>query len=150
MYIPPLKAIAANLNLEPAALNGQGPVVVPAPFIKFLLQLVIANGHFNEDGYLKSNPDVASAAARGQLGDPRVHYIRYGFFEGRLGATPEVDEQWYRRAYADVASAVSSGAIASASAHFSSIGCVEGRSPSSAYEADSSEWKRVLGSSGAA
>ena len=62
-----------------------------------MLQLLVAGGSFNEAGYLRENPDVAEAVEAGQIRTARLHYIGFGFFEGRSGATPDVDEAWYRR-----------------------------------------------------
>jgi hypothetical protein len=80
----------------------------------------------------------------GSVESARLHYIGFGYFEGRLGATPEVDERWYLRSYPDVGSAVRAGQLASATEHFTVIGASEGRSPSSRYENDATQWKKAL------
>lgn len=43
---------------------------------------------FNEDAYLKDNPDVAKAVQGGQFGSGREHFFQYGQNEGR-GKTPQ-------------------------------------------------------------
>ena len=145
MYIPPLRAICENAGIDASALHGPAKIAVPATLLKFLIQLAVASGDFNEEGYLHANPDVADALRKGVIDDPRVHYIKFGYFEHRRGATPEVDESWYRRTYKDVGAGISSGLVASAGEHFDAIGCIEGRSPSAAYEVDANEWKSALG-----
>jgi hypothetical protein len=76
--------------------------------------------------------------------DPRLHYVGFGYFEGRSGATPEVDEGWYLRTYKDVADAVAAKAIDSASEHFRVVGAAEGRSPSAAYVPAAEQWKKAF------
>ena len=68
-------------------------VSIPTELFKLLLQVAIANSDFNEKGYLKINPDVADAVKSRAIQDARLHYVGFGFFEGRGGATPEVDEK---------------------------------------------------------
>ena len=106
--------------------------------------MAIANSNFNAKGYLKTNPDVAEAVRSGTIRDAQLHYVGFGFFEGRGGGTPEVDEAWYLRTYTDVADAVKSGQIASATEHFRVIGASEGRSPSSTYSLAAEQWKKAL------
>jgi hypothetical protein len=74
----------------------------------------------------------------------RRHYIGFGYFEGRLGATPDVDERWYLCANPDVGAAVKAGKPASAREHFALAGTGEWRSPSARYEGDAAQWKRAL------
>jgi GT2 family glycosyltransferase len=40
-------------------------------------------GHFDEAAYLKVNPDVAFAIARGDVGSGYLHYLQHGLREGR-------------------------------------------------------------------
>jgi hypothetical protein len=74
-----------------------------------------------------------------------MHYADFGFYEGRRGATPPVDERWYRRTYPDVAAAVRAAAIPSAQSHFDAIGGEEFRAPSATYLEDTTAWARALG-----
>jgi len=75
---------------------------------------------------------------------PAQHFIGYGYFEGRRGGLPKVDEQWYLQTYRDVAQAVQSGQIASATEHFEIIGAAEGRAPSKEYLDVAKQWKNLL------
>jgi hypothetical protein len=119
-------------------------VTIPAQLFRFLMQIAVAHADFNEAGYLEANPDVAAALRSGTLESARLHYVGFGYFEGRRGATPEVDEGWYLQTYPDVGSAVRTGRIGSAAEHFSVVGASEGRSPNVRYTQDAEQWKRIL------
>lgn len=144
MYIPPYDAVLQNAGTSRADLEGATEVTIPMGLFKFLMQLAVANGDFNEAGYLKANPDVAEAVESGEIESARLHYIGYGYFEGRLGATPEVDERWYLRSYPDVGAAVKAGRLSSAREHFAMAGAGEWRSPGPRYEGDAAQWKKAL------
>jgi hypothetical protein len=146
MYVPPLESLLKAIGTSQEEFHNSTEVVVPTELLKLLLQVAVANSDFNSVGYLRENPDIADAVQSAALDDPRLHYVGYGFFEGRLGATPEVDERWYLRTYTDVGDAVRSGDVASASEHFRVIGATEGRSPSATYSLAAEQWKKALGS----
>jgi hypothetical protein len=147
MYVPPLDSLLKAIGISREEFHNSTEVVVPTELLKLLLQVAIANSDFNSVGYLRENPDIADAVQSATLDDPRLHYVGYGFFEGRLGATPEVDERWYLRTYTDVGDAVRSGDVASAAEHFRVIGATEGRSPSATYSLAAEQWKKVFTSS---
>ncbi|WP_442756476.1 hypothetical protein ACNHKD_07650 [Methylocystis sp. JAN1] len=142
MYVPSFNFFSQRLNVSREALESNENVTIPAGSLRFLLQLAVAVGEFDQENYLENNPDLSAAVKAGRLDDVRLHYIRHGFFEGRKGATPRVDEGWYREQYPDVAKAIDQGAITSASLHFLTSGEVEGRVPQEAFLTDISEWKR--------
>jgi hypothetical protein len=144
MYVPPLDAVLKNLGIDRKEFDNITTVKVPVSLLKFLLQVTVAAGDFDEDGYLASNPDLELAAKRNELDDLRMHYVRFGYFEGRQGAT-QVDEEWYREKYPDVAKVIRSGGLRSAAEHFAVQGASEGRSPSSLYEPDAQQWKKAFG-----
>lgn len=144
MYVPPYDAVLARIGTSRAELERAEEVTIPTQLLHFLMQIAVAHADFNEAGYLQQNPDVAAALQSGTIESARLHYVGFGYFEGRSGATPEVDEGWYLQAYPDVGSAVRSGRIGSAAEHFSVIGAAEGRSPNVRYTQDAEQWKRVL------
>jgi hypothetical protein len=144
MYVPPYDALLHSIGTSRQELQGANEVTIPMGLFRFLMQLAIANGDFNEAGYLEANPDVAEAVKSGEIESARLHYIGFGYFEGRQGATPDVDERWYLRSYPDVGAAVRAGRLASGREHFSIIGAQEWRSPSPRYENDAAQWKRAL------
>jgi len=119
-------------------------VKIPVGLLKFLLQLAIAYADFDEESYLKENPDVRDAVNRGEIENGRFHYIGFGYFEGRRGGMATVDESWYLRQYPDVANAVKNGQIKSATRHFDSIGGGEGRSPSADQQDNAAQWKEAI------
>ena len=144
MYVPHYDALLQSLGTTRDAVAAGTEVTIPKELFHFLLQLAVAGSDFNEAGYRAANPDVAAAEAKGEVESARLHYIGYGYFEGRKGGTPEVDERWYLRSYPDVGSAVRAGRLASASEHFTAVGASEGRSPGPRYEHDAAQWKKAL------
>ena len=143
MYVPHYDAILHAIGTSRKDLEGKTEVTVPIALFKTLLQNMVAHSEFNQSGYLAVNPDIQDAARKGQIPDPRQHYVRFGFFEGRRGATPAVDENWYRRTYADIGAAVRKGDVSTGSDHFNMIGAEEFRAPSATYEAEAAAWKRL-------
>lgn len=144
MYVPPYDAVLASIGTTRPEMEGRTEVTIPAQLFRFLMQIAVAHADFNEAGYLEANPDVAAALDNGAIESARLHYVGFGYFEGRRGATPEVDEGWYLQTYPDVGSAVRTGRIGSASEHFSIVGAAEGRSPNIRYAQDAEQWKRIL------
>lgn len=144
MYVPPFESFLKAAGMTQAEFAKSSQVTIPAELFKLLLQVTLANSDFNELGYLQDNPDVAAAVKTRTVQDPRLHYVGFGYFEGRTGATPEVDERWYLQTYRDVAEGVHSGRIASAAEHFRVAGAREGRSPNPAYVATAEQWKKAL------
>jgi hypothetical protein len=144
MYVPPFDSLLTAIGMSRVEFENATEVTIPVELFKLLLQVTVANSDFNEAGYLQDNPDIASAVRTGKLEDARLHYVGFGFFEGRSGATPDVDENWYLRTYTDVAEGIRSGQTSSASAHFRVIGAAEGRSPNAAYIEPAKQWKRAL------
>ena len=51
MYIPPYDALLSSIGTSRTELEGAAQVTVPAGLFRFLLQLAVANGDFNEAGY---------------------------------------------------------------------------------------------------
>jgi hypothetical protein len=144
MYVPPYQALLRSLRTTKSAVDAAADITISGELLKLLLQLAIAQSDFNEEGYLRANPDVREAVARGQIASGRVHYVGFGYFEGRVGGVVAVDEKWYLRTYPDVAPAVREGRIESAAQHFNAIGAGEGRSPNAEEAANASQWKKAL------
>ncbi len=144
MYVPSMASLLKALNVESSAFGSEGKIEMPVALLKLLLQIALATAEFDEDSYLRENPDVATALEAGTIESAHVHYIGFGYFEGREGGGPEVDEPWYLHKYPDVATAVREGRIKSAEQHFHSIGSAEGRSPSSDQEENAAQWKKAF------
>ncbi|MBW7961808.1 hypothetical protein HYH07_05590 [Bradyrhizobium sp. BR 10261] len=144
MFVPSAESLMSALKIDRSVLDGSGQVKVPARLFKMLLQIALASAEFDEDRYLQENPDVAKAISRGEIESAHLHYIGFGYFEGRRGGGPSVDADWYLSKYADVAAAVRDGKIKSAEAHFHAIGGGEGRCPAPEYEGDAAQWKSAI------
>lgn len=83
----------------------------------------------DEDWYLNRHQDVITAIKNGQIKSAKDHFIKFGYFEGKLPYPIQVDEQFYLERYPDVKAAVSSGIIPDAQTHFLMAGAEEGRAP---------------------
>ena len=139
-----LNSLLTAVGVTRAEFENASVVVVPTELLKLLLQVAVASGDFNEVGYLRDNPDIAGAVKAGKLEDARLHYVGFGYFESRSGATPEVDEGWYLRIYPDVAEAVAARSVGSAAEHFRVAGAAEGRSPNDFYLPAAEQWKKAI------
>jgi hypothetical protein len=144
MFVPPYNPLLQSLNVSKAEVEEAGEVKVPLPLLKLLLQIALAQVDFNERGYLDANLDVKAAVERGDVESGLLHFIGFGYFEGRTGGMAIVDENWYLRKYPDVRAAVEMGTIASADEHFNAVGGGEGRSPNAEEEAIALQWKAAL------
>jgi len=144
MYVPPFDSLLRALGTDRVKFERAITVPVPREALKLLLQLALESSDFNQDGYLKDNPDIAKAVRDGDVEDAYAHYVGFGYFEGRTGGTPNVDERWYLNTYSDVAQAVKLGSVKSASEHYNVIGGSEGRSPSVEYIPIAEQWKKAL------
>jgi hypothetical protein len=144
MYVPPYEALLRGLKTNKQAIEQANDVTIPVGLLKMLLQLAITQSEFDEKEYLRANPDVRLALRRGDVPSGRMHYIGYGYFEGRRGGAVKIDERQYLRDNPDVATAVKDGQIKSAEEHFYKIGAGEGRSPTPEQATDAAEWKKAL------
>jgi hypothetical protein len=142
--LPPFESLLRALGIERRGYERAKKISLPKEVFRFLVKLSLESSEFNESGYMRENPDVANALRRGEVKDVREHYINFGYFEGRVGGTPTVDENWYLTAYPDVAVAVKLGDVGSAREHYNIIGSAEGRGPNANYVPVAEKWKKVL------
>jgi hypothetical protein len=91
---------------------------------------------FDEEYYLRQNPDVAAACDRGVFQSGFQHFLQYGQFEGR-NPSSLFNEQFYLSQNSDVAAAVARGNFRSGFQHFLQYGQFEGRSFSTLYNEQS-------------
>ena len=82
---------------------------------------------FNEQFYLATNPDVASAVAAGAFSSGFQHFSVSGLQEGRTQISPFYNEQNYILANPDVSAAVNAGVFRSGLQHYFVAGFDEGR-----------------------
>jgi hypothetical protein len=144
MYVPPYQAILKKLNATKEQIDRNERISVPGQLLKELLKMAVAQCDFDEEDYLRQNPDVGAAVQSGKVDSGWDHFIGFGYFEGRRGGMPVFDEAWYLRRNPDVSAAVDSGALGSAVQHFYSVGGVEGRSPNREVETEAQRWKNVM------
>ena len=144
MYVPPFESILRSLATTKFDLEKSKEVTIPVGLLKLLLQMAVAYSDFDEENYLSANPDVRDAVKHGAIESGRLHFIGFGYFEGRKGGTPVVDESWYLRKYPDVVAGIKNGKISSASHHFDSVGAGEGRSPNAEQQDNAAQWKEAI------
>jgi hypothetical protein len=109
MYVPSYECLLRSLRTNKEVLETSNEITIPVALLNLLLQLAVARSDFDEDGYLGANPDVRQALQRGDVESGQMHYIWYGYFEGRTGGTVKIDERRYLGDDHDVAAAINEG-----------------------------------------
>jgi hypothetical protein len=109
--------------------KGQACVQILEAPLHDLLRSIITSVEVDEAWYRKEYGDVDHAIKNGTLSSAQDHYIRVGYFEGRLPRQYVVDQDWYLKTYADVKEAIKTGHFRSAQEHFDRDGYKEGRLP---------------------
>ena len=143
MFVPPYNLILKHLG--PGRSDG-GPnddLTVPRKFLDSMLRCLLEHADFDEQQYLKCNPDVAIAIRRNDMRSAQEHYIQVGYFEGRAGGTP-VQEEWYLARNPDVAAAKRARKVESAEMQYRIAGAIEWRQPNPKSANDVDAWKSVL------
>ncbi|TGE00144.1 hypothetical protein [Methylobacterium nonmethylotrophicum] len=98
-----------------------------------ILQQMLQHVPVDEVWYLDRHRDVQEAVAAGAFASAKDHFVKHGYFEGKLPYAIPVDEAFYLDAYPDVREAIRTGAIASAQLHFLQSGYKEGRVPHAGF-----------------
>jgi hypothetical protein len=144
LTVPPLAVLLGLLGLPPSA-HAVPPdeqrVTLPFAVLRLLLRGALACQPFDEEGYLKHNPDVASAVLRGDVASGQEHHAADGYFEGRVGGCDAFAETWYVNQNQDVAAAIRAGTFASGRDHYDRVGKFELRSPNPSADADMALWR---------
>ncbi len=144
IYLPHVSLILRGLRISRERLDGDGKIAVDARLLRALLQTGLAATAFSAEFYRATYPDIAAAHDAGLIPDLHRHYLEAGYFEGRLGAPPAIDEAYYLASYPDVAEAVQRGEMASAGRHYIESGAAEGRSPNPDIKPVIEAWLAVL------
>lgn len=105
-------------------------IVVAKDLFYDLMSEILKAVPLDESFYLKNNPDVSEAVAKGKIASAREHFVRFGYFEDRMPRRILVDPDYYVAANPDVAEAIAGGALSSPQEHFEKYGYREGRLPS--------------------
>ena len=96
-------------------------------------------GLFDEAWYLKRNPDIAMAVAKGTIASGYAHWVVDGRIEGR-SAPPgyneslTFDEEFYRRAYPQAVAELASERALTLRHHYDTVGRLRGYLPNAAAE----------------
>ena len=143
-YLPHVDLMLQAMRINRDRLNSRSKIAIDAKLLRLILQSAVAHLPFSPEFYRRTYPDIADAAAAGQIPDLHRHYVETGFFEGRIGAPPPVDEAFYTGMYPDVAQAVLRGDVASGREHYLRSGVAEGRVPSEQLRPDVEAWLSVL------
>lgn len=144
MSIPSFRSLLAGIGMTTKQFESTESVTVPSRFFKFLLQLNLDKASFDSERYLANNKDVVDAISRGSFDSAWSHFLQHGYFEGRPGAEPVVDEKWYTDFYSDIESAIRGSTMTSARQHFLESGELEFRFPNKATADLWQPWKAAL------
>lgn len=143
-YLPHVDLMLQAMRINRDRLNSRAKIAIDAKLLRMIIQSVVVHLPFSAEFYRRTYPDIAEAAAAGQIPDLHRHFVETGFFEGRVGAPPPVDEAFYTGLYPDVAQAVLRGEVASGREHYLQSGIAEGRVPSERLRPDVEAWLSVL------
>jgi hypothetical protein len=143
-YFPHIEILLHAMRINRERLNGRSKIAVDAKLLRRLVELAVSQLPFSSEFYERTYHDIAEARAAGKIADLHKHFIETGFFEGRLGAEPSMDEAYYRGAYRDVALAVQRGDVASGLEHYLRSGAAEGRIPCARLKAEVDSWMSIL------
>lgn len=143
-YIPHIDLLLQALRVNRDRLNSKSKIAIDARLLKTLMQTMVASAPFSEEFYKQNYPDLASANAAGQIPDLHQHFAETGYFEGRFGAPPTVDEAFYTGTYKDVGQAVLKGDVTSGTEHYLRSGASEGRIPNEEIRPLLEAWMVVL------
>lgn len=143
-YFPHVDLLLQSMRIDRNRLNGRGKIAIDAPVLRRILQQAVAHLPFSADYYADTYPDIAAASAAGRIADLHRHFVETGYFEGRLGAPPPLDDAYYRATYTDVAEAVANGQTPSSAEHYRLSGAAEGRAPSPELAEEVGRWMGLL------
>jgi hypothetical protein len=143
-YVPHVDLLVHSMRVSRERLNSRSKIAIDAKLLRLILQNLVSLMPFSEAFYRATYPDLDEAAASGQIPDLHRHFVETGYFEGRLGAVPEVDEAFYLATYPDVASVIQRGEVGSGQEHYERSGASEGRIPSPALQPDIDAWMALL------
>ncbi len=132
------------MRIDRNRLNSRGKIAIDAPVLRRILQQAVAHLPFSAEYYAATYPDIAAASAAGQIPDLHRHFVETGYFEGRLGAPPPLDDSYYLATYPDVAAGVADGQVESPADHYRRSGAAEGRAPSPELAEEVARWMGLL------
>ncbi len=143
-YVPHIDLLLQSLRITRERLNSKSRIAIDTELLRALLQALVRSQPFSPQFYAETYPDLAEGLAEGRIPNARRHMIDSGYFEGRMGAPPKIDEDFYLALYPDIAAAIERGEIASAAEHYVRAGAAEGRIPHPAMQDEINHWNRIL------
>ena len=143
-YLPHVDLMLQAMRINRDRLNSRSKIAIDAKLLRMLIQSIVVHLPFSAEFYTRTYPDIGEAAAGGKIPDLHRHYVETGFFEGRIGAPPPVDDAFYTTLYKDVALAVQRGDVTSAGDHYVRSGAAEGRLPNAQLKSELDAWMSVL------
>ena len=76
MYLPPYQALLSMIS-EGARNQKAKTINVPESILKLILRIALEETQFDEDAYLRENPDVAESLRRGAIPSAKYHFINF-------------------------------------------------------------------------
>ncbi len=143
-YVPHIDLVLRTLRVNRERLQSKSKIAIDTELLRSILQLAVQTLPFSAAFYAATYPDIAEAHRTGQIPDLRRHFLEQGYFEGRAGAEPRVDDAFYLALYPDVVTAIEAGQVADAADHYRRAGAAEGRVPRPAVQAEVEQWNRLL------
>jgi len=143
-FFPHIDLLLKALRIHRDRLSSASKVAIDVRLLRLLMEPAIRSLPFSVEFYRREYPDVDGAMRAGTVTDPHRHFVESGYFEGRLGAPPVVDEAFYLKTYPDVAMAIRRGEVETATQHYIRAGAAEGRLPSAAARPSVERWMALL------
>src|SRR5260370_31570603 len=125
--LPNGRILLRALGITPGMLRSLAKMPISGLALHALVKTLIATLPFDEEFYAAIYPDLAAARDCGSIADLRTHFVDHGYWEGRLGAPPQIDDAFYRESYPDVAAPIDRGEFTSPLDHFIKAGAPAGR-----------------------
>jgi hypothetical protein len=136
-YLPPYELLRGGLD-DPKSVSRIG--TGHDNWLRAVCGLFLEDVYVDELWYASHYDDISAAMRAGSIVSCRDHFLRSGYFEGRLPAEPMFDEAWYVSHYIDVAKAIETGAVGNARTHFIEVGRREGRAGVPDHLTDADKW----------
>jgi hypothetical protein len=126
-YPPTFQSIKGKLRIFPV--RGSFRLHISNDELFGIVREFLAAVPVDEAFYCDLYPGIGQAVAAGKISSAADHFVRHGYFEGRMAFPMPVDETWYLDIYRDVTDAVEQGSAQSAEDHFLKFGYRQGRLP---------------------
>ncbi len=126
-YPPPFASIKAKLQILPV--RGGFRLRISEDELFGIVREFLAAVPVDEAFYCDFYPGIGQGVAAGKISSAANHFVRHGYFEGRMAFPMQVDDAWYLSTYQDVKEAIANGGVQSAEDHFLRFGYAQGRLP---------------------